>query len=73
MLIVVEGLSAVGKTTLLELVPADCVVEVRRFYRGRPPVQVRWEIATVSGGVKRSALEAAAGDEGAARMRIRAE
>ena len=72
MLIVVEGLSAVGKTTLLELVPADCVVEVRRFYRGRP-VRVRWEIATVSGGVKRSALEAAAGDEGAARMRIRAE
>jgi hypothetical protein len=25
-LIVVEGLSAVGKTNLLELVPADCVV-----------------------------------------------
>ena len=41
-MIVVEGLSAVEKTTLLELVPADCVVEVRRFYRGRP-VQVRWD------------------------------
>ena len=70
-MIVVEGLSAVGKTTLLEFVPADCVVEVRRFYR---VVRYRFAgIATVSGGAKPSALEAAAGDEGAARARIRAE